>query len=343
MRVAVVGATGAVGRMMLRILEERRFPADEVLAFASERSIGVRLPYGGDQLTVRSEAEADAEWGEIDLGLFSAGADRSRALAPPATKAGTVVVDNSSAFRMHPEVPLVIPEINPEALDGHTGLIANPNCTAIAALMAVAPLHRRAGLATLVLSSYQSVSGAGHKGVQELAEQVAKLSGSEEMLSAPDPDALPVGEVFGRTIAFNILPRIDSFEDDASTKEERKIGEETRKILDLPELPVAATAVRVPVLVAHSVSIYARFERPIDPDEARGLLAEASGVEVVDEPSADRYPTPLDAAGKDDVLVGRIRQPAGEPTALLLFAIADNLRKGAALNAVQIAELVTAR
>lgn len=336
-RVAVVGATGAVGREMLRILEERKFPIDELLPFASERSDGVRLPFGGDQVTVRPLS--DATWAGVDLALLSAGGEVARRVAPEAASAGSVVVDNSSAFRMDPGVPLVIPEINAEALDEHRGIVANPNCTAIVALMAVAPLHRGAGLASMVTSSYQSVSGTGQKGVRELLEQVEKLRGAEEDLAHPAPDALPAGEVFGRTVAYNVLARCDVFEDDGFTREERKMRDEARKILELPDLSVAATAVRVPVLVGHAVSIHATFARAIDPSEARTLLAAAPGVEVLDEPASDAYPTPLDSAGRDDVFVGRIR-PAG-PNALLLFACGDNLRKGAALNAIQIAERLT--
>jgi aspartate-semialdehyde dehydrogenase len=321
---------------MVRTLEERDFPLDDLVTFASERSAGMRLPFRGSEVVVRPLDEA--EWKEIDLALFSAGGERSRELVPRATAAGTLVVDNSSAFRMHPEVPLVIPEINPEALADHTGLVANPNCTGITMLMALAPLHREAGLASIVVSSYQSVSGMGQRGVRELMEQVGKLTDAEETLLAPDPSSLPVGEVFGRTIAFNVLARVDEFGEGDYTGEERKIGDEARKILGLPELPVAATTVRVPVLAGHSVSVYATFDQELDAGKARAILADAPGVEVLDDPERDVYPTPLDAAGRDDVLVGRIRN-AG-PKVLMLFSCADNLRKGAALNAVQIAELL---
>jgi len=271
--------------------------------------------------------------------LWSAGATVSRAVIPEAAGAGTVCVDNSSAFRMDPAVPLVIPEVNPEALVGSPGprIVANPNCTAITMVMAVAPLHRAVGLRSLVVSSYQSVSGAGMRGVLELADQVEKLHGTEEHLIRPDHHALPAGEVFGRTIAFNVLPLQGAMEGDW-TGEERKLMAEPRKILGLPDLEVHATVVRVPVVTGHSVSVYATFERPITPGEARDVLARAPGIRVVDDPVAGRYPTPLDAAGTDDVLVGRIRQAEGRDNALLLFACGDNLRKGAALNAVQIAE-----
>jgi aspartate-semialdehyde dehydrogenase len=339
MRVAVLGASGAVGREMLRTLETRDFPADEVVALASPRSDGVRLPFRGDQLTVRPVEEPAFEG--VDVALFSAGATASREWAPRAVSRGAVVVDNSSAWRMDPQVPLVIPEINGDAAAGHRGIVANPNCTAITALMAVAPLHRAAGLASLVASSYQSVSGAGQHGVRELLEQVEKLRGHEEELLTPDPRILPTGDVFGPTIAYDVIPRGGTFEPDGSTSEETKFVNEARKILGVPDLAVAATVVRVPVIAGHSVSMMASFRRDVPPEEARALLAGFPGVEVVDDPDADRFPTPLLAAGRDEVLVGRIRRAPGHEDALLLFASGDNLRKGAALNAVQIAELLT--
>jgi aspartate-semialdehyde dehydrogenase len=337
-RVAVLGATGAVGREMLRTLEERRFPLEEVVLLASSRSAGARLPFAGALVEVRAVDEAGLEG--VDLALFSAGGEAAREWAPVAVSAGATVVDNSSAFRMEPDVPLVVPEINGAALAGHRGIVANPNCTAITALMAVAPLHAAAGLARLVVSSYQSVSGAGRRGVAELLEQVEKLRGAEEDLARPDPEALPAGEVFGRTIAYNVLPRGGSFDPDGATTEETKFVNETRKILGLPSLEVAVTVVRVPVIAGHSVSIYAELERDLSPEGARRSLASFPGVEVVDDPLTDRFPTPLDAAGRDQVLVGRIR-PGPKPRSILLFASADNLRKGAALNAVQIAEALT--
>ncbi|HEV3473845.1 MAG TPA: aspartate-semialdehyde dehydrogenase [Actinomycetota bacterium] len=336
MKVAILGATGVVGREMLRTLEERSFPVDDLVPLASPRSEGVRVPFRGEELTVRA-VEPDAFNG-IDLALFSPGATASREWAPRAVERGAVVVDNSSGFRMDPNVPLVIPELNADAIAGHHGIIANPNCTAITALMAVGPLHRQAGLSRMVVSSYQSVSGMGRKGVQELLEQIEKLRGQEEDLERPDPASLPAGEVFGRTIAYNVLPRGGTFGEDGVTTEEQKMTDESRKILDAPDLEVSMTVVRVPVLVGHSVSIHAEFSRPLPPDEAREVLSAAPGVEVVDDPSADRFPTPLDAAGRDEVLVGRIRRAAERQDALLLFSSGDNLRKGAALNAVQIAE-----
>ena len=340
-RLAVLGATGAVGRTMLRILEERSFPLDDLVLLASERSDGKRLPFRGEDLVVRAASE---RWFDgVDIALVSAGSVVARELLPPAAEAETTCIDNSSAFRMDPSVPLVVPEINAHALDGHRGIVANANCTMITAVMPLGPLHGRFGLREVVTSSYQSVSGAGMKGIRELAEQVEKLHGQEEWLAAPDTDALPVGDVFPRTIAFNVIPQAETFEPSGSTTEELKMGNEMRKVLEAPDLRVAATAVRVPVPVGHGVSIHARFAERVSPDAAREVLNDAPGVRVMDDPEAGVYPTPLDAAGLDDVLVGRIRQPQDDPNALLLFSCADNLRKGAALNAVQIAELLVAK
>ncbi len=340
MRVAVVGATGAVGRTILSLLGERAFPLDDLLLFASPRSEGKRIGFQGEDLTVR--AVNDRWFDGVELALTSAGSVVAKQFLPPATAAGTVSVDNSSAFRMDPGVPLVVPEINPEALRHHTGIVANGNCTAITALMPLGPLHKRFGLNFLITSSYQSVSGSGMKGVRELAEQVDKLHDQVESLIQPDPDALPVGEVFGRTIAFNVIPHAERFDPAGSgwTTEELKMGNEVRKVLGIPDLPVSATAVRVPVVTGHGVSIYARFDESVTPEAARETLAEAAGISVLDEPPRDLYPTPLESAGIDDILVGRVRQPEGDEHALLLFAAGDNLRKGSGLNAVQIAELI---
>jgi aspartate-semialdehyde dehydrogenase len=341
MRVAIVGATGAVGRTILSILEERAFPLDDLVLFASPRSDGKRVGFRGEDFAVR--AVHDRWFDGVDLALTSAGSAVAKELLPPAATAGTVSIDNSSAFRMDPDVPLVVPEINPEALLSHRGVVANGNCTAITALMPLGPLHKRFGLKFLVTSSYQSVSGIGMKGVRELAEQVEKLHDQVETLTRPDADALPVGQVFGRTIAFNVIPHVERFDPAGSgfTTEELKMGGEVRKVLGIPDLPVAATAVRVPVVTGHGVSIFARFEELVTPEAARETLEASPGVRVVDRPEENVYPTPVDSAGIDDVLVGRIRQPEGDPNALLLFAAGDNLRKGAALNAVQIAELLT--
>ncbi|MGZ5307312.1 MAG: aspartate-semialdehyde dehydrogenase [Actinomycetota bacterium] len=336
MKVAVVGATGAVGREMTRILAERRFPVDEFVPLASSRSAGRTVPFDGEDHEVR-ELSLDALKG-VDVALVSAGADVSRSFVREAAAAGTTCIDNSSAFRMEPDVPLSIPEVNPEALDGHPKIVAVPNCTTITALLAIGPLHRAAGLRSLMISSYQAVSGAGRKGTRELVEQIGKLHGQEEDLGRPDAGALPVGEVFGKTIAYNVVAKIGAFGADGYTGEEVKIMAEPRKILGIPDLPVVATAVRVPVPVGHAVVLVAEFDRPITPDEARELLRSAPGVELRDDPANDVYPSPLEAAGLDVALVGRIRQVPGRDEALTLFSCADNLRKGAALDAVQIAE-----
>jgi aspartate-semialdehyde dehydrogenase len=341
MRVAIVGATGAVGRTMLGILEERDVPLDELSLLASERTAGTRLRFRGRELTV-GLLTPDALEG-VDLALSSCGSAIAHTWVPRAAEAGTIVVDNSSAFRMEPWAELVIPEVNPEALERGAKVYAVPNCTIITALMALAPLHRAAGLRSVSVSSYQSVSGAGAKGVRELAEQIEKLHGMEDDLAHPDLDALPVGEVFGKTIAYNVLAKIDVFDGESGfTFEEIKVQREAKRILSLPELDISATCVRVPVAVGHSVSLHATFARPVSIAEAREVLSRAEGVQLRDDPSRGIYPSPLEAAGIDDVLVGRIRRPEGHDDQLLLFACGDNLRKGAALNAVQIAERVFA-
>ena len=336
MRVAVVGVTGAVGTEMLRILESRAFPVDDLVPLASSRSAGRTISFRGRDVTVQ-ELSLDALRG-VDLSLSAAGASVARDFVRDAAAAGTVCIDKSSAFRMEPDVPLVVPEVNPEALEGEPRIIAVPNCTTIVAMMALAPLHRAAGIRSLVLSSYQAVSGAGRDGTRELADQIGKLHDQVEELGHPDLDALPTGDVFGKTMAFNVLPKVDAFAEDGSTGEEVKTIQESRKILGIEDLDVAATCVRVPVPVGHSVSLLARFSRAIAPEEARALLRESPGVELRDDPPNGIYPTPLEAAGRDEVLVGRIRRAPGHEDSLLLFACGDNLRKGAALNGIQIAE-----
>ena len=336
LKVAVVGVTGAVGTEMLRILESRAFPVDELVPLASPRSAGRTISFRDRDVTVQA-LSPDALRG-VDLSLSAAGASVARGFVREAAEDGVVCIDKSSAFRMEPDVPLVVPEVNPEALEGSLRIIAVPNCTTIVAMMALAPLHRAAGLRSLVLSSYQAVSGAGRDGTRELAEQIEKLHDQVEELGHPDLEALPVGDVFGKTMAFNVLPKIDAFADDGSTGEEVKTAQESRKILGIADLDVAATCVRVPVPVGHSVSLLARFSRAIAPGEARELLEEAAGVELRDDPDNGVYPSPLEAAGRDEVLVGRIRQAPDHDDSLLLFACGDNLRKGAALNGIQIAE-----
>jgi aspartate-semialdehyde dehydrogenase len=338
MKIVVIGATGAVGREMTAILQERSFPVDEFVPLASSRSVGRRVEFAGAEHEVR-ELTAEAARG-ADLAFVSAGASTSRTFLPAIAAQGTLCIDNSSAFRMEPDVPLSIPDVNPEALEGwpKPGIIAVPNCTTVTAMLAIGPLHRAAGLRELVISSYQSFSGAGWKGTRELAEQVEKLHGREDELRQPEHDALPAGDVFGKTIAYNVVAKIGEFEPGGYTGEEAKMMAEPRKILNLPELPVVATSVRVPVAVGHAVSLLARFDRPISPHEAREVLSQAAGVELRDDPERGVYPSPLEAAGLDVALVGRIRQVEHDPRGLALFSCADNLRIGAALDAVQIAE-----
>jgi len=339
MRIGIVGATGQVGGVMRQVLAERRFPVDEIRLFASARSAGRTLPWGDGEVTVEDAATAD--WSGLDLALFSAGKGTSRELAPAVAAAGAVVVDNSSAWRMDPEVPLVVSEVNPEALDDiPKGIVANPNCTTMAAMPVLGPLHRAAGLRRLVISTYQAVSGGGLDGVAEFDEQVRKVVDDAQALTF-DGGAVefPPTTKFPAPIAFNVLAQAGSFVDDGSgeTDEEQKLRNETRKILGIPELPVSGTCVRVPVFTGHSLSINAELERPLSPADALALLAEAPGVAVVD------VPTPLMAAGKDPSYVGRIRRDPTVENGLALFVSNDNLRKGAALNAVQIAELLATR
>jgi aspartate-semialdehyde dehydrogenase len=340
LRVGVVGATGQVGGVMRRLLAERAFPVAEMRYFASARSAGSTLPWDGDRITVEDTETADPAG--IDIALFSAGATSSRAYAPRFAGAGAVVIDNSSAFRMDPDVPLVVAEVNGElALTATKGIVANPNCTTMAAMPVLKPLHDEAGLARLVASTYQAVSGAGLAGVDELDKQLrdavdvaAGLTHDGDAVTFPAPDK------FARTIAYNVVPYAGSLLDDGSfeTDEERKLRNESRKILDIPDLPVSGTCVRVPVFTGHSLSINAEFERPLSVERATELLAAAPGVELSD------VPTPLQAAGRDPSYVGRIRMDDGVPDGrgLALFVSNDNLRKGAALNAIQIAELVAA-
>jgi len=324
--VAVAGATGAVGREMLRVLEQRSFPVSSLRALASERSAGTRLPFRGEEVAVEALREGSFEG--VDLALFSAGGTVSRRVAPAAARAGAVVVDNSSAFRMQPGVPLVIPEINPDALAGHEGIVANPNCSTILFLMAVHPIHRVARIGRAVVASYQAVSGSGQKGIEALRSEMRDLLEGRE----------PRAGLYPYPIAGNVLPFVDRILEGGHTPEELKLHSETTKILGDPRVKVTATCVRVPVERAHSEAIHLELERKITADEARALLGAAPGVRVVDDPGRNLFPTPRQAAGGDDVLVGRIREDLAFPTGLALFAAMDQLRKGAALNAVQIAE-----
>jgi aspartate-semialdehyde dehydrogenase len=335
MKLGIVGATGMVGEVMRSVLQERSFPADEVRFFASARSAGRRLPYGGGEIEVEEAATAD--YSGLDIVLFSAGGATSKELAPVVAAAGPVVIDNSSAWRMDPDVPLVVPEVNADALASiPKGIVANPNCTTMVCMVPLKVLHDEAGLRRVVASTYQAVSGAGVKGVAELEEQVLKAaSGSGsigDLALRGDAVDFPAPVKFAAPIAFNVLPLAGSLVDE-ETDEEHKFRNESRKILGLPSLGVMCTCVRVPVFTGHSVSMVAEFDRPVSVARARELLAAASpSVQLVD------VPTPLQSAGIDPSLVGRLRRDDSVPNGLALFVSGDNLRKGAALNAVQIAE-----
>lgn len=324
--VAVVGATGVVGQEMLKILEERQFPATQVRALASHRSTGKRLPFAGGELVV--EELVPESFANTQLALFSAGGGTSRTFAPHAIEAGCVVVDNSSAWRMDPNTPLVVPEVNPEDLAWHKGIIANPNCSTIQMVMVLKPLHDEAQIKRVVVSTYQAVSGTGQKAVSELEKSVIDIFNGR----TPEP------EVYPYQIAFNCLPQIDVFSDDDYTFEEIKMIRETTKILGDSSVKITATTVRVPVFYGHSESINVETVRPLSPEQARMILAKAPGIEVMDLPSEKLYPMPIYAAGQDEVFVGRIRRDNSLENGLNLWVVADNIRKGAALNAVQIAE-----
>ena len=328
-RVAIVGATGLVGGEFLRILEERKFPMDSLRLYASDRSAGKKLAFMGEEIVV--EETGDNSFENIDIALFSAGGDVSKRFAPIAARAGAVAIDNSSAFRMDPETPLVVPEVNPEDAASHKGIIANPNCSTIQMVVALNPLHRVNPIERIIVSTYQAVSGAGAAAVEELRQQVALIAeGREDDISS---------KAFPHQIALNALPFVDSFLDDYTT-EEWKMVQETRKIMHSPDMPVCATCVRVPVYTSHSESVNAEFSRPMSPQEARDILSRAPGVTVQDNPGEQLYPLPILAAGTDDVFVGRIRRDISHPRGLVMWVVSDNLRKGAALNAVQIAEEV---
>ncbi len=328
--IAVVGATGAVGLEMLATLEKRDFPVADLRLLASSRSAGKKLPFKGGEMVV-SELTDDSFKG-IDIALFSAGAGRSKEFAPKAVEAGAVVIDNSSAFRMDDDVPLVVPEVNPDDARKHKGIVANPNCSTIIMLVAVNPLHRLGGLKRVVAATYQAASGAGAAAMRELENQTKEVLAG----GAPIPDAFP------HRIAFNLFPHIDVFQNNGYTKEEMKMVLESRKILGLPNLKVSCTCVRVPIPRAHSEALNLEFERGVSPDEAREALLSAPGIALCDDPELAIYPMPLDASGKDEVLVGRIRRDISrdDDCGLDIFISGDQLLKGAALNAVQIAEIV---
>jgi aspartate-semialdehyde dehydrogenase len=331
--VAVVGATGAVGNEMIRILEERNFPVRTLTLLASERSQGKYLTYKGEQMPV--QVLNDDSFGGVEIGLFSAGGGISERFGPVAAKAGCVVIDNTSAFRMVPEIPLVVPEVNPEAiaLYKNRGIIANPNCSTIQMVVALKPIHDAVRIKRVVVSTYQAVSGTGKKAIEELEMQTRALMNSQE----------PVVKVYPHRIAFNCLPHIDVFLENGYTKEEMKMVNETKKIMNDPSIAVTATTVRVPVFYGHSESVNIETEKKITPDQVRELLSKAPGITVIDNPAERQYPLAIHAAGKDDTFVGRIRQDESIPNGINMWIVSDNIRKGAALNAVQIAEILTGK
>ncbi len=329
--VAVAGSTGAVGREMLAVLDQRRFPAAKVIALASKRSAGKKVPFGPGELEVQEMTPHS--FGGVDVALFSAGASVSREMAPHAVSAGCVVIDNSSAFRMLPEVPLVVPEVNAGDLDGHSGIIANPNCSTIQMVMVLHPLSELAPIRRVVVSTYQAASGAGQAAMDELDEQTRAVLRGE--------DAIP--EAFKDRIAFNCIPQIDVFLDGGATKEEWKMVAETQKIMHAPDMRVAATCVRVPVLRCHSEALFVEFDAPVDVDAARRALEASPGVSVMDDPAQGLYPMPALLEGTDDTYVGRLRADHSVEHGLAMWVVADQLRKGAALNAVQIAEALHTR
>lgn len=336
--VAIVGATGAVGAEMIRCLEERHFPVSQLTLLASARSAGKTLKFKGQDIVIK-ELTPESFAG-VDIALFSAGGGISKEFAPHAVKAGAVVVDNSSAFRMDPTVPLVVPEVNGADVKNHKGIIANPNCTTAISLMALYPLHQAFGVKRVFASSYQAVSGTGAQAIEELARQ--SRAWAEGGRTAWDDAKLPPSEVqvYPHQIAFNVLPHVDSFLDSGYTKEEMKLENEGRKIMHHPDFRASVTCVRVPVFRAHSVAITAEFERPVTVEAAREVLSKAPGIDLVDDPSSKQYPLPLDTAGKDNCAVGRIRMDCALDNGLCFWVAGDQLLKGAALNAVQIAELL---
>ncbi|MDQ3572169.1 MAG: aspartate-semialdehyde dehydrogenase [Actinomycetota bacterium] len=332
-KVGVLGATGAVGSTILEVLAARRFPASEVVPLASERSAGKRVRFADGELSVRAISDEAVEG--LDIVLSSAGGSVSAEWAPRIVAAGAVVVDNTSYWRMHEDVPLVVAEVNPDALTDHRGIVANPNCTTMQALVALAPIHRQIGIERLIISTYQSVSGTGQRAIAELREQAGAVLAGET----------PEMQVYPHQIAFNVVPQVETFaEGDDYTTEERKVMAETRKILGAgEELGISATCARVPVVTGHSESINIQTKRDLAPEECREILASAPGVIVVDSPGEGLYPMPVDVAGRDEVLVGRIRRDPSHERCLNMWVVGDNLRKGAATNTVQIAELLAER
>ena len=333
--VAIVGVTGMVGQTFIKVLQERGFPVKGWKMLASARSADKKVVVGGQQYAI--EEATPESFAGVDFAFFSAGGDISEALAPEAVKQGAIVVDNSSAFRMDPQVPLVVPEVNPDAAYRHQGLIANPNCSTIQMVVALQPLHQAAGLKRVVVSTYQSVSGAGKEAVDEVRMQSEAVLADKEFVKERIPYK---GASRHHQIAFNMVPHIDIFEEDDYTKEEMKMVRETRKIMELPALPITATTVRVPVLNGHCESVNVELNNELSPEQARRALEEFPGVVVMDDPAAFLYPMPVLTDGKDEVFVGRIRYDRSVPYGLNLWVVADNIRKGAATNSIQIAELL---
>ena len=323
---AIVGATGLVGQEFIKVLEQRDFPIESIELLASDRSAGKKLFVTHREIEVKETVPESFK--KIDIALFSAGVEISHYFSPIATQSGAVVIDNSSAFRMVPTVPLVVPEVNPEDIKWHKGIIANPNCSTIQMVVALSPLHKVNPIKRLIIDTYQAVSGTGSAAVEELTTQAKQVLDGQA--TAP--------HVYPHQIAFNVLPEIDVFLDNGYTKEEWKLVEETRKIMHDDDIAISATCVRTPVFIGHSEAVHIEFSQPMSPDEARHILAQAPGIKILDDPAISLYPQPWAATDTDEVFVGRIRRDASHPNGLVLWVVADNLRKGAALNAVQIAE-----
>ena len=330
-RVAIVGATGLVGQEFIKVLEQRSFPIESIQFLASDRSAGRKLFFSHREIEVKETAPELFK--DIDIALFSAGAEVSRYFSPIAAQSGAVIVDNSAAFRMDPRVPLVVPEINPEDIRRHRGIIANPNCSTIQMVMALYPLHKVNPIKRIVVTTFQAVSGTGSAAVEELTLQARQILDGQAT----------VPHVYPHQIAFNVLPEIDVFLDNAYTREEWKTVEETRKIMHADNIAISATCVRVPVFIGHSEAINVEFSQPMSPDEARHILVQAPGVKLLDDPAISLYPQPWSVVGTDEVFVGRIRRDASHDNGIVMWVVADNIRKGAALNAVQIAEEIIKR
>ena len=331
LHVAVVGATGLVGQEFIKVLEQRNFPMSSIRLLASDRSAGRKLFVNHEEVEVKETTSQSFD--HVDIALFSAGTEISNHFSPIAARAGVVVIDNSAAFRTDPEVPLVVPEVNAEDIKDHKGIIANPNCSTIQMVVALYPLHRVNPIRRVIVNTYQAVSGTGAAAMEELSEQTRLVLEGRSV----------VPHVYPHQIAFNLLPEIDLFLDNGYTKEEWKMVEETRKIMHAEEMAISATCVRVPILIGHSEAIHIEFSEPMSPETARRILAEAPGVKVLDEPNISLYPQPWSVAGSDEVFVGRIRRDASHSCGLAMWVVADNLRKGAALNAIQIAETMIER